>query len=54
MVPLQVYHQRIKKGVSGEVLTTFTINEKGLVTDIKVLRGSRVLLIKEAVRILRL
>ncbi|HEX8377919.1 MAG TPA: energy transducer TonB [Pedobacter sp.] len=43
-----------KKGVSGEVLTMFTITKDAQVIDIKVLKGSRILLDKEAVRLLRM
>ena len=50
----QRYPQKAKKaGIQGRVVVGFTIDEKGRMTDVKLVRGVHPLLDKEALRVIK-
>ena len=50
----QRYPRKAKKaGIQGRVTVRFTIDEKGRMTDVKVVRGVHPLLDKEAIRVIK-
>ena len=50
----QRYPKKAKKaGIQGRVVVRFTIDEKGRMTDVEVLRGAHPLLDKEALRVIK-
>ena len=50
----QRYPRKAKKaGIQGRVVVGFTIDEKGRMTDVKVVRGVHPLLDKEALRVIK-